>query len=148
MRSTRLRQLLPRGIAPSTSPLVRLGLMATVAMVFFLSACGAVGDACLFDSDCSGGNLCVRDMCRAACSVEADCEPPENRCLAVTRERLAEKETVKVCVDERFDADVDGGNVDCKASGDCCTSDADCIELYDDSRARCGRDARCLIPLS
>lgn len=126
----------------------RLIWAGVVAVMVTLGGCGDVGDACLFDSDCGGGNLCVREQCLAVCSVESDCEPPYDRCLAVTRERSADKETVKICVDEAFVTDDDNPTGDCKATGDCCTSDEECIELYDDSNAHCARDGRCLIPLS
>jgi|GEM_PF-6552988 len=148
MRSTRHPQILPAQAARVAARLSGFLGACVVAALFLSSGCGAVGDACLFDSDCGGGSLCVRDMCRATCSSEEDCDAPQNRCLAVTRERSAEEETVKICVDERFDADPNGSPSDCKASGNCCTQDAQCVELFEDSRARCGHDARCLIPLS
>lgn len=119
-----------------------------VVALFMMSGCADVGDACLFDSDCSGGSLCVRDMCRAACSLEEDCAAPENRCLLVTKERSAEKETVKVCVDDSFDSELNGAQDNCEATGDCCSAHEECVELFDDPRARCAPDARCLIPLS
>lgn len=148
MRSARSLRILPAHCARVAARLCGFLGACAAATLIFASGCGAVGDACLFDSDCSGGSLCVRDMCRATCSSEDDCSAPEHRCLAVTRERSAEEETVKICVDERFDADPNGSPRDCKASGDCCTQDAQCVELFEDERARCGHDARCLIPLS
>jgi hypothetical protein len=135
------RAAFPR-IASSAALLV-IGMMALAA-----AACGSVGDACLFDSDCGGGSLCIREVCHAACSVEADCEPPYDQCLAFTRGDAGDNETVRICVTENFDVPDEQPGEDCKATGDCCTSDQECVELYDgDERARCGRDGRCLIPL-
>src|SRR5690554_5137202 len=148
MKTTLQTQLPDRGYPPFLAAVSRFTRTLGVVVFFMMSGCADVGDACLFDSDCSGGSLCVRDMCRAACSVEQDCTAPENRCLLVTKERSAEKETVKVCVDDSFDSDLNGGQDNCEATGDCCSGHAECVELFDDPRAMCAPDARCLIPLS
>lgn len=118
-----------------------------LAFIGLFSACGAVGDTCLFDSDCSGGNLCVREICLATCSVDSDCSPPYGECLAFNRESKESSELIKICADEQFAASVrDIDDTQCREEVDCCTSHRQCAELFEDESARCGADERCFIP--
>lgn len=134
--------------APRT-PAARLAALALcVALLWGLgAACGAVGDACVFDSDCSGGNLCVRETCYATCTSPTDCDAPYDQCLAFTRRDAMRQETIRICVDERFERDNPAPSTQCKDSGDCCSSQAECAQLFDDARAVCAADNRCVIPL-
>jgi hypothetical protein len=111
------------------------------------ASCAGIGDACEFDSDCGGGNLCIERTCYAACSDEQDCEPPYEVCQAHTREVSEVEETVKACVGEDF-GETNNDNNDCEGSGDCCTEDAQCVEQFGDSDAVCGIDSRCIIPVA
>lgn len=111
------------------------------------AACGAVGDACIFDSDCGGANLCVRETCYATCNSAADCDAPYDQCLVFTRRDAMRQETVRICVDESFERNNPPPSTQCKASGDCCASHAECAQLFGDARAQCASDNRCVIPL-
>lgn len=122
-----------------------LALSSLVAIA--AAACGSIGATCEFDSDCSGGSLCIEQTCYVACSDEQDCEPPYDICQAHTRQVSGVEETVKACVGENF-GEQNGGTNQCEDSGDCCTDDAECIAQFGDDAAVCGIDNRCIIPVA
>jgi hypothetical protein len=111
------------------------------------ASCAGIGESCEFDSDCSGGNLCIEKTCYSACSDQQDCQPPYEMCQAHTRQTSAGEETVKACVSEDFGGQNNGNN-NCADTGDCCTDDAQCVEHFQDDDAVCGIDGRCIIPVS
>ncbi len=111
-----------------------------------LAACGSIGQACQFDADCSGGSLCIAQTCYATCTDKHDCQPPYDRCLAQTRASGKGQETVKVCVPQDFNNSTNNNPSTCVAP-DCCETDDACVQAFGDSRAVCGMDKRCIIPV-
>lgn len=123
--------------------------MSLAAAALVLAACGAeVGDTCEFDSDCRGGTLCLEQTCYATCSDDNDCEAPYGDCHTHRRRTAAGEETIRACVEPGFDSPVDNGEYDCQSTGDCCASDAECVEQLGDADAVCGVDRRCVIPVA
>ncbi len=134
--------------ATSSTPIL-LGLAATLGLVVsFASSCGGLGSSCQFDSDCTGGNLCIQQTCYAACTAAEDCADPHYAtCKAYSRQSTSGDETVKICVGEDFDAGNNDTGGDCEETGDCCTTDAECVDVMGDDKAVCGADNRCIIPV-
>jgi hypothetical protein len=124
-----------------------LWLAALSWVAIAAASCAGIGDACQFDSDCNGGNLCIDDTCYASCSDERDCEPPYEFCQAHTRQASEVDETVKACVDEDF-GQQNNTPENCEDSGDCCSDDAECVAHFGDDAAVCGSDGRCIIPVA
>ncbi|MFP4599470.1 MAG: hypothetical protein ACLFVJ_14520 [Persicimonas sp.] len=121
-------------------------LFAAIAACALLAACSSVGETCQFDSDCSGGNLCVQGTCYAPCSTGEDCESPYDNCHAHSRPASDGQQTVRVCVTDEFE-EQQQANEDCESVGDCCESDAECAEAFDDDAYVCGLDDRCILPV-
>ena len=132
-----------------TSAILCAALLTALSLAALVTvSCAGLGATCQFDSDCSGGNLCVQQTCYAACTAAADCETPYDICQPYTREDTNGGETVKICVTEDFDPANNDAGADCEGSGDCCTSDEECVEHFGDDNAVCGIDKRCIIPVS
>ena len=121
-----------------------LGLLGLVAA----SSCAGVGDDCQFDSDCGGANLCIEQTCHSSCTDVEDCEVPYDMCEPYTRERPDGEETVRVCVTDPFESPNNSPDGGACSGADCCQSDADCVQAFDNERARCGIDQRCYIPVA
>lgn len=126
-----------------------LSLVAVSVTSGVAVSCAGIGSNCQFDSDCSGGNLCIRQTCYAACTSSEDCSPPYVTCQAYARQNTNGDETVKICVDADFEVGNNGIGEDCEQTGDCCQTDEECAALPDfGSDAVCGADNRCITPVA
>ncbi|QDG53399.1 hypothetical protein FIV42_22430 [Persicimonas caeni] len=113
------------------------------------ASCAGLGASCQFDSDCTGGNLCIQQTCYAACTAAEDCEPPYDICQPYARQNSGGDETVKICVGEDFEVENNDAGNNCEQSGDCCQTDAECAALPDfGPNAVCGADNRCITPVA
>lgn len=109
-----------------------------------LPACSDAGHPCQVDSDCESGSACFEQTCYTRCDGDDECA--EGDCEAHTRQAESARETVRICVDEDFDADR-GASARCGEPGECCDDDAECAEELNDDNAVCGDHDRCYIPV-
>lgn len=130
-------------------PWLILSLAAISLAAGLAISCADIGSSCEFDSDCSGGNLCIQQTCYAACTSPEDCEVPYDICQPYARQNSGGEETVKVCVDENFEVGNNDTGGNCEETGDCCQTDAECAALPDfGPNAVCGADNRCITPVA